>query len=358
MTGDPCSTDDLPIFGIAQEDRTNALLTDLRRLTTHHANRCDPYRNILGAVFPDWKSAEVLEDQPYLPVDLFKRSHLSSVPDGEVFKTVVSSGTTGRPSRVVLDRATAARQTRTLASIMSHVLGNRRRPMLIVDTEAIIRQPSEHTARAAGVLGMMALGRKHAFLLDSEMRVQRDRLTSFLRDTGDEPLLIFGFTFMVWRHLMQELGDAGVDLSAATLIHSGGWKKMEEQRVGNDQFKASLADTFGLRHVVNFYGMAEQVGSVFLEDEDGLLHPSTRSGILIRDPQTFEVVPEGHAGLIQVCSTLPTSYPGHSILTEDLGVIDSVNGSDSKLGGPGFRVLGRMATAELRGCSDTYAEAA
>ena len=56
-------------------------------------------------------------------------------------------------------------------------------------------------------------------------------------------------------------------------------------------------------------------------------------------------------GVVQVVSALPRSYPGHSLLTEDLG--DLLGEDDCRCGqlGRTFRVLGRVPKAELRGCS-------
>jgi hypothetical protein len=54
-------------------------------------------------------------------------------------------------------------------------------------------------------------------------------------------------------------------------------------------------------------------------------------------------------------STLPTSYPGHVLLTEDLGVVHGIDDGDWP--GKRFSVLGRLPRAEARGCSDTYQSA-
>jgi hypothetical protein len=70
--------------------------------------------------------------------------------------------------------------------------------------------------------------------------------------------------------------------------------------------------------------------------------------VIVRHPRTLEPQPFGEPGLLQVLSGLPTSYPGHSLLTEDLGVVEE----------PGrFQVLGRLPRAEARGCSDVLAAA-
>ena len=76
--------------------------------------------------------------------------------------------------------------------------------------------------------------------------------------------------------------------------------------------------------------------------------------VLVRDPQTLALQPVGEPGLLQVLSALPQSYPGHSLLTEDLGVL--LGEDDCPCGRPGryFTVLGRQRGAEVRGCSDTF----
>jgi hypothetical protein len=101
--------------------------------------------------------------------------------------------------------------------------------------------------------------------------------------------------------------------------------------------------------------MVEQVGSVYLEGEDGYLYPPNFADIVVRDPLTFAEQPVGKPGLIQVVSALPLSYPGHSILTEDLGVIEGIDNSTCGRAGKYFSVIGRVPKAELRGCSDVHA---
>ena len=57
-------------------------------------------------------------------------------------------------------------------------------------------------------------------------------------------------------------------------------------------------------------------------------------------------------GIIQLISLIPTSYPGHNILTEDLGIIYGEDNCSCGLKGKYFKVLGRVKQSEARGCSD------
>ena len=70
----------------------------------------------------------------------------------------------------------------------------------------------------------------------------------------------------------------------------------------------------------------------------------------------FSPCETGEKGIIQAVSTIPESYPGHSLLTEDEGVIEGVDDCPCGRNGKYFRIIGRMKEAEIRGCSDTYAE--
>lgn len=345
-----------PQFSLTQAAKERHLLAQMRELVEHHRHSSPAYARILASVgAPD--SVESLASVPYLPVGLFKSHLLSSVPEAEVFKTMTSSGTTGQQvSRVILDRVTAQRQSRALASIMTHVLGPQRLPMIVVDTPNVVKDRETFSARGAGVLGMLSYGRKHFYALDDNMTLDHDGLAAFLRLHSGEPVLIFGFTFMLWQHFLRKLAPGEADLSNAILIHSGGWKKLVEEAVGNAEFKRAFHERTGIARIHNFYGMVEQVGSVFMEGADGYLHPPNFAEVIIRNPRTWAPTPDGEVGVIQVLSALPTSYPGHSILTEDLGLIHGVGEpSFTSWGGKRLEVIGRVPRAELRGCSDTHA---
>ena len=138
-------------------------------------------------------------------------------------------------------------------------------------------------------------------------------------------------------------------------IHGGGWKRLLDQRVSNDEFKARLYQQFGIERVYNYYGMVEQVGSIFMECEHGHLHSPSYADVLIRDPHTLQPLGVGQQGVIQVQSAIPLSYPGHSLLTEDVGTLHGQDDCPCGRAGSHFTVSGRLPQVEMRGCSDTRA---
>ncbi len=345
-----------PQYSLTQPEKEASLTPQLAELTRHHRSHCAPYDRLLSVVYPESAEPDSLAAIPFIPISLFKTHRLSSIPDSDVFKTLTSSGTSGQQvSQIILDRETARRQTIALSRIMTGILGPERLPMIMIESQSILKDRLRFNARAAGVLGMMNFGRRHFYALDDGMDLDLAGLAAFLQEFGSRPFLIFGFTFMVWQYLFLRVADLGLDLSQGVLVHSGGWKKLEEMAVSNQDFRRRFAEATGLKRIYNFYGMAEQVGSVFLEGEDGYLYPPNFGDVIIRDPLTFREQPVGEPGVIQVLSVLPGSYPGHSILTEDLGVIQGIDDSRCGRSGKYFSVLGRVPQAELRGCSDVHA---
>ena len=87
----------------------------------------------------------------------------------------------------------------------------------------------------------------------------------------------------------------------------------------------------------------------------GHLHASIFSDVIARRPKDFSICDYGETGILQVVSTLPESYPGHSLLTEDEGAILGEDDCPCGRLGKYFKINGRLAKAEIRGCSDTYA---
>ncbi|WP_433793162.1 acyl-protein synthetase [Actinoplanes sp. CA-252034] len=344
----------MSVFTLSQSDKEKLLLPELVDLVEHHRRHCAPYDRILAA--SRVSTLSTISELPWLPVRLFKTLELKSIPDDEVFKVLTSSGTTGEVSRIHLDKAAAATQTRQLGATLQTVLGPKRLPMLIVDTKSILKDRRSFSARGAGVLGMATFGRDHVWALDDEGAVDLDGLRGFLEKHGDQPFLIFGFTYLVWLHLYEIAREHGLDLGNGILIHSGGWKKLVDRAVSPEEFRRRLA-AVGLTRIHNFYGMVEQIGTIFLEGPTGgSLYCPDFADVVVRDPETWAELPPGKPGLLEVVSTLPTSYPGHVLLTEDLGVVHGVDDGDWP--GKRFSVLGRLPRAEARGCSDTYRSAA
>lgn len=343
-------------YGLNKDTKQALLLDTLNMLTLWHQQQCIPYRNILAGIFKR-NEAQSLEELPFVPVRLFKTVDLVSVDKASIVKTLTSSGTTGQAvSKIYLDRETSVRQTRVLAAIMASFLGQQRLPMVIIDSADLLKDRTRFNARAAGILGFSTFGRKHHYCLDDKLQLNLEDLQNYLSDHQDQPILLFGFTYIVWQGLYEGVLSVGKKLDfgkKSTLIHGGGWKRLIDQQVSNERFKQRLKDQLGIERVFNYYGMVEQVGSIFMECEHGHLHSPVFADIVVRNPITLEPLPFGQSGVIEVLSALPLSYPGHVLLTEDMGVIHGEDDCPCGRLGKYFSISGRLPNVEMRGCSDT-----
>lgn len=343
-------------YDLAKADKEAKLLAALNELTAFHIEHNVEYRTMLeksGVVI----QAACLEDVPYLPVQLFKLMDLVSVPKEDVVKVLTSSGTTGQQvSKIYLDKETAMRQTKTLVEVMKPVLGSKRLPMIILDTKSVLKDRKSFSARGAGILGFSNFGRKHFYALNDDMSLDVEGLQAYLEEYKGQKILLFGFTFMIWQYVFKEVVSRGLqlDFGDSFLIHGGGWKKLKDEAVDSLTFNRLLKEQLGIQQVHNYYGMVEQIGSIFVECIEGHLHTPNYADVLVRNPITFEPLENGQQGLIQVMSELPRSYPGHSLLTEDLGTILGEDDCPCGWKGKYFRIVGRIPKAELRGCSDTF----
>jgi phenylacetate-coenzyme A ligase PaaK-like adenylate-forming protein len=345
-------------FSLDKTEKEKMLTARLLELAKHHIENCPEYAAMMSGVGFDADKCKSYYDVPFLPVSLFKELDLKSIPQEDVFKIMTSSGTSGQAvSRIFLDRSAASNQQKVLAKIVTEFTGSARMPMLIIDSPSVIKNREMFSARGAGILGFSIFGSDKAYALNDDMEIDVPAIEAFLEKHSGKRILLFGFTFMVWLHFYKELLKLKTkpNLQNGILIHGGGWKRLLGEAVSKEDFKQRLADVCGLAHIHDYYGMIEQTGSIYMECEHGHLHASIFSDIITRRHIDFSPCDFGEAGIVQIVSVLPESYPGHSLLAEDEGTILGEDDCPCGRKGKYFHIHGRLKMAEIRGCSDTYA---
>ena len=347
-------------YSLSKDEKNRILTERLKELTKLHKENCEEYSRILDSISFDLEKVDNYENLPFLPVRLFKELELRSVPKEEVVKTMTSSGTSGQAvSKIYLDRTTSSNQQKTMVKIVSDYTGSGRMPMIILDCPSVVKNRLMFSARGAGILGFSIFGAKKIYALDDDMNLNVEALKEFLEKYKGQKILLFGFTFMVWKHFYKEMvrlkDEVSFDLSNGILIHGGGWKKLVNEAVSPEEFHRRLKDICGLDSIHDYYGMVEQTGCIYMQCECGHLHASIFSDVIIRKPEDFSICKKGERGIIQVVSAIPESYPGHSLVTEDEGEILGEDDCPCGRKGKYFKIYGRLKNAEIRGCSDTYA---
>lgn len=350
---------DKDIYSIDHIMQQKWFLNYIMQLCNYHTNRCKDYNEIVSRLFSNWSNASTLEQIPYIPIRLFKQLDLISIERQSIFKTVTSSGTSSdRLSQIHLDKETVNNQTKVLSKIISYYCGDHRLPMLIIDSTVLATDSAKRSAKNAGAIGFSMFASKKYYAVNLDGTISLNEVQRFFEENKGTMKIIYGFTAPVYEVLILQkefrnlLSELELNDNEVILFHGGGWKKLDYLNVKNTDFRQNLCELLKTNHIHNYYGMAEQIGSIFVECEFGYFHPSIYSEVLIRSHVDFTVLPIKKEGIIQVMSLLPLSYPGHSILTEDRGEIIDLDGCKCGKSGKYFLVRGRLPKAELRGCSD------
>ena len=348
-------------YSMPPAERQAGLLETLKEELDYACQRHAGYRNYLQNWHSDYRSATRIADLPFLQVNLLKANPpLALVDAQEIKRTLTSSATTSQqPSRVVLDSPTARRMTKGVVSIVRDFIGSARRPYLVVDTPDL-KGSTTLGARGAAIQGLQPFASETTCCLSlddkGDLQLDQNRLREFAKDRQDTEVLVYGFTFILWNHLVRPLMAEGIrlNLPKARILHSGGWKRLQDQAVEKTAFNQQLARTFGCSpdRIVDFYGMLETVGVIYPDCSEGNKHAPAFGDVIVRDPLRLEPVAAGEYGIVQVCSVLPSSFPGHLLLTEDWAQVISYDGCPCGRRGISFRFAGRIPKAELRGCGN------
>jgi len=342
-------------FSLNSIDKNKFFKKNINVLTSFHYNKSNLYKNYLKFLNYNNKKNNNLDKIPFLPVRLFKEFDFLSIKKKDIFKTLFSSGTTSNNlSKIYLDKKNALNQIKVLQKIFNKVIGNNRLPMLIVDKKNNKLDRNNFNASAAAISGFSIFASEIVYLLDQNDKIEYKLLNNFLKKNYKKNFLIFGFTANIYLNLIEKKNLKKIDknfFSNAILIHGGGWKKIEEKKIDRKKFNLILNNKLGIKNIKNYYGLVEQIGSIFFECKCGYFIASNFSDIIIRD-ENFNICKEGQKGFVQLLSLIPTSYPGHSILTEDIGEIVKDQNCNCYGTGTRFLIHGRLKNAELRGCSN------
>jgi hypothetical protein len=250
--------------------------------------------------------------------------------------------------------------TKGLTAIIRSFIGPARRPYLIIDIPENLASRQELGARGAAIQGLRSFATEMVCCLDlderGDSRLNLETLLDFSNSRRDCEVLVYGFTYLIWTQLIQPLQRKGVtlDLPSVHVLHSGGWKRLEQQSVSKDVFIREVRSVFGCSadRVIDYYGMVENVGVVYPDCEFGNKHVPAFAEVIVRDPLTLEPVRSGQQGLVQVCSVLPTSFPGYLLLTDDMAEVISYDECPCGRRGICFRFARRVPKAEPRGCGN------
>lgn len=167
------------------------------------------------------------------------------------------------------------------------------------------------------------------------------------RQREGRPVLVFATAFALAQWLDGlERQDLRFRLPAGSAVFETGGFKGRVTETSREDLVARLGAWLNVppEFVVREYGMTELTSQCYtralLGGDPGLFVAPHWVRVRVLDPETLAEVPAGTPGLLSVFDLGNAGSAVH-VLTEDLGVAEA----------DGFRLLGRAAGAELRGCS-------
>lgn len=337
----------------------NALMEEI----CFHYNNNSLYRKFCdNKGFSPHNFSGEIADIPPVQVSVFKElgNKLNSVPRADIKLTLQSSATSGIPSSIPVDSITSKRQARSMVKVVGSYIGNERKPFLVMDVDPMSGFREILGARYAAVSGYLNFASEVGYFLkvnsNNTYYFDTDGIKAYIEKLEGNSAVVFGFTYILYSEVMRLLSERGIRYTlpkGSKVIHIGGWKKLESEKISKEQFNSLAAELFGIEEtdIIDIYGFTEQMGLNYPDCPCGCKHAPLYSEVLTRDVITKEVLPPGKEGLLEFVTPIPHSYPGNAVLTDDIGVIV---GGECAFGRTGtrFRVLGRLKKAEIRGCGD------
>ena len=291
----------------------------------------------------DWKSI------PALPTAAFKDFDVSSLDPADRVAVFHSSGTTGtQPSRHHHSEATLGLYEASLEAGFLRGMS----PMPEGGFRFISLTPEPTSAPHSSLVHMIAhLGRrlsvgKPVFLgrpgvdgWDLPLDGAGETLVQLSRE--GRPLLLLGTAFQMV-HLTDRLAASGsvLGLPAGSRVMETGGYKGRSRTVPREELHALIRARLGLDEagVVTEYGMSE-LSSQAYGGEAGLELPPWARLVLV-DPESGREVGQGMPGLVRIVDLANVG----SVIAVETGDLAERRGGT-------FRLLGRAAAAEPRGCS-------
>ncbi|MCS7165102.1 MAG: hypothetical protein RMJ51_02335 [Candidatus Calescibacterium sp.] len=265
---------------------------------------------------------------------------------------IFSSGTSNKPSRMVLDKVTLER----IRKIVFKIYGD----YGLVDLSSkynylffTYEDLSLGTAFSDVLLSELApkINKKFfvlkkkgsSFFFDLEGTIQK--LFEFQND--GLKLRILGFPSYIY-YTIKELQRRNIKFNFDGVVLPGGGWKTHKQEISVQEFRELVYEYLGIREIRDLYGMVEH-GIPYVECEYHNKHIPRYSRVRTFNPLKREFNNYDEVGLLSFMTPYATSYTIAFVISSDVGYISF--GCKCGRKAPYVVLLGRAGKVKLRGCA-------
>lgn len=316
------------IFEISGTDEFNHIALKIFKYQSYHNPIYKKYIHQLGINPDDMKNYREI---PFLPIEFFK-NHKIICDDSKVEVVFKSSGTSGK-SRSEHHVKKLALYHKSLLTCFSGFYGNQNDLCILALLPSYLeREDSSLVYMVKKLMGHYTHPDNGFFL--HELQNLKDLLVKL--EMGKQKTLLIGVSFA----LLEFAEKYSMNLHNTVIMETGGMKGQRKE-ITREELHGFLKKRLGVKSVHSEYGMTELLSQAYAKEEGNFQTPSWMK-VLIRDMyDPFEWLSENRSGGINIID-LANVYSCSFIETNDIGKLNP-DGS--------FEVLGRMDSADIRGCN-------
>lgn len=348
------------IYKIASTDEL--FIKAMRENAVFQYEHCADYKRILDeAKFSPYeiKTMDDLIRLPFLPTLYFKHHKLFSVQERNLLIKATSSGTSGLKSEIGFDLFTLLNGLHMVIKVTKYhrLLSLKPVHYLIFGYEPSKGNKTAISKTAFGFTFFApALSRTYAIRKTKggykvDLEHMKNALIQFSH--SNVPIRTIGFPAYTY-FLLKEMKESGICLKmpkGSKVTLGGGWKQFYTEKINKEDFYKLVEEVLGIQeeNIVEFFGAVEHP-ILYTDCREHHFHVPIYSRIIIRHPDTFEPVPDGTPGLVNLLTPMIKSGPLLSIMTDDLGILHTEKCPCNEPS-PWVEIIGRVGIKDIITCA-------
>jgi phenylacetate-coenzyme A ligase PaaK-like adenylate-forming protein len=351
-----------PYSGFLKSDEM--FIKAMKEISAWHIEKSEYYRNLSQSQnfkIDELKSVEDCLSIPHLWAHFFKGNEILSIPKGEVFLHLTSSGTTGQKSQIFFDEWTIRSAQRMVDWIFEKnewVTPDQKCNYILFSyqTEESSKLGTAYTdnflckyAPVNEVFTALKLTGSGGHEFDVYGTIEAFKRFA---DQG-LPVRLFGFPAFFYFALerMKKLGLPHLKFHKDSMVFlGGGWKGNADKAIEKVDLYSLAEEMLGIPNA----RLRDGFGSVehcipYVECSEHEFHVPIWSRVFIRDVDTLKPLGLNKKGFLHFISPYITSMPAHSVIMGDLASLHEK--CKCGLETPYFKIHGRAGVSKNKSCA-------